>query len=228
MKTRLAAGLAIIGLLFIGLGGIAGATKPPDHKVTICHATHSESNPYVEITVDLAAVNGPDHWTHDGDIIPPTDEHPDGLNWGADHQVILANGCEPPCDVTTTTTVLASTTTTEPPTTTTTAAPTTTTTTELETTTTTEAPPTTTTTEAPTPTTVEQTTTTVAPSTTTTAPAVVFTASTSTLVPPATVPAPAPAPAQVLAFTGGDTWPLIALGAVCLAIGFALWRASKH
>ena len=37
-------------------------------KVTICHATGSASNPYVQITVSTSAV--PAHEKHDGDIIP--------------------------------------------------------------------------------------------------------------------------------------------------------------
>src|SRR5579872_6494171 len=40
-----------------------------DHKITICHATGSATNPYVEITVDKHALkNG--HTTAKGDIIP--------------------------------------------------------------------------------------------------------------------------------------------------------------
>jgi len=37
-------------------------------RITICHATSSATNPYVEITVDANSLNG--HGDHDGDIIP--------------------------------------------------------------------------------------------------------------------------------------------------------------
>jgi hypothetical protein len=100
------------------------ATKPdPLHKVTICHRTHAETNPYVIITVDEASVdgdNGNDHGKGDhlfehtgpvwfpgakaagvfwGDIIPPF--YSDGetltgypsLNWNAAGQAIFENGC---------------------------------------------------------------------------------------------------------------------------------------
>lgn len=39
-----------------------------DKKITICHATGSEKNPYVEITVSINGLNG--HGNHEGDIIP--------------------------------------------------------------------------------------------------------------------------------------------------------------
>ena len=39
-----------------------------DGKVTICHATGSETNPYNEITVSVNGLNG--HDKHEGDIIP--------------------------------------------------------------------------------------------------------------------------------------------------------------
>jgi hypothetical protein len=39
-----------------------------DGKITICHATSSESNPYEEITISVNGLNG--HGDHEGDIIP--------------------------------------------------------------------------------------------------------------------------------------------------------------
>jgi len=43
-----------------------------DGKITICHVTSSETNPYNEITVSVNGLNG--HATHEGDIIPAPDE----------------------------------------------------------------------------------------------------------------------------------------------------------
>jgi hypothetical protein len=82
-------------------------------KVTICHRTNSNSNPYVQITPDVSGVldghaghTGPvwdptlkaQHikW---GDIIPPFDyaggSYP-GMNWTQAGQAIYDNGCVPP------------------------------------------------------------------------------------------------------------------------------------
>jgi hypothetical protein len=42
----------------------------PDEKITICHATHSEKNPYVEITISVNALGAhKDHQDYE-DIIP--------------------------------------------------------------------------------------------------------------------------------------------------------------
>ncbi len=40
-------------------------------KITICHATSSETNPYNEITISVNGLNG--HGKHEGDIIPAPD-----------------------------------------------------------------------------------------------------------------------------------------------------------
>jgi LPXTG-motif cell wall-anchored protein len=165
-----------------GEGGGKGADE---HKVTLCHATNSYTNPYVEITVDYDAIIHEGHDGHTGpvffaaipkhekwgDIIPPFDFGGDavyaGMNWTAEGRAILDNGCELP-SATPITTAPAPTTTTAPETTTTTTPSTTTTAPSTTTTapsTTTTVPETTTTTET------ESTTTTTAPeqSTTTTA-----------------------------------------------------------
>jgi len=55
----------------------AAATPKVDgeHKVTICHATASQSNPYVEITIDVAAWEDPTDPRHHGV------HHYRGENW---------------------------------------------------------------------------------------------------------------------------------------------------
>jgi len=115
---------ALLALAFAGAARV-GATQPdPLHKVTICHRTNSETNPYVQITVDEASVDGDagndngqgDHLIEHvgpvftaglkdlgvewGDIIPPF--YSDGetltgyatLNWDEAGQAIFANGCD--------------------------------------------------------------------------------------------------------------------------------------
>jgi len=88
---------------------VMDSTAGSPGKVTICHRTDSETNPYVQITIsNAAAFNGhfrkhkgdvwfPGHpkepkW---GDIIPPTSYHGQSfsLNWNADGMAIFDNGC---------------------------------------------------------------------------------------------------------------------------------------
>jgi hypothetical protein len=78
--------------------GPAAAT-PRDHKMTICHATGSDKNPYVEITVDTSSINnlvdGNGHGRHADDIIPAFTDSAGhyfaGVN--TDLQWILDQGC---------------------------------------------------------------------------------------------------------------------------------------
>ena len=75
---------------------------PPElAKVTICHATASASNPYVEITVSTAAVLTQGHDQHQGrrDIIPPFSSGGGsfaGLNWDSTGRAIYEAGCREP------------------------------------------------------------------------------------------------------------------------------------
>jgi hypothetical protein len=98
-----------------------GGGKNPHNKVTICHATGSKSNPFVEITPDASGViDG--HYPHQDhrDIIPPFDykdsagntHHFPGQNWTAQGQAIFNNGCKIPGSTTTGTTTTSPVTTT--------------------------------------------------------------------------------------------------------------------
>jgi hypothetical protein len=46
--------VAIVGVVSFAV--VATATKPTGHKVTICHATASQTNPYVKESVDVASI----------------------------------------------------------------------------------------------------------------------------------------------------------------------------
>jgi hypothetical protein len=148
MRKRAVAFAAMLGVLGIALIQVQSwGTAPSEHKVTLCHATHSFTNPYVEITVDFHSITKGGHGSHDGpvffagidkhthwgDIIPAFDFGPGaqyaGKNLDAG-RVILENGCSVEEPTTTsapeTTSTTAEPTTTVPETTSTTAEPTTT------------------------------------------------------------------------------------------------------
>lgn len=75
-KVLAAAGIAGLALLATSAPAFAG----PDDKITICHATGSDSNPYNEITISENGLNGHNaQGVHDGDIVPaPAGGCPDG------------------------------------------------------------------------------------------------------------------------------------------------------
>ena len=122
LKRSALGALSVVALVGSSLAiGAAPASGIAGANVTICHRTNSDTNPYVQITVDEAAVDGVgggnDHlgahnepfvWepglkaAHQkwGDIIPPFnvdgDPRPDELtlNW-LEGQEIFENGCQP-------------------------------------------------------------------------------------------------------------------------------------
>jgi hypothetical protein len=114
IPTVLGAAMMVGALAF---ATTALATPPNDHKVTICHATNSDTNPYVMETVDIASTGyvkaghvdhtGPiwyegakDAHVKWGDIIPsyiyqPTSFTFPGLNWTDEGEAIWDNDCVP-------------------------------------------------------------------------------------------------------------------------------------
>ena len=95
-----AVGLALV-IFGVGVMTVSATPPSPDHKVVICHATGSQSNPFVQLDVDIASsgfVEG-GHINHPNDIIPPYVHgtfHFPGKNWNAQGQAIWAFGCKEP------------------------------------------------------------------------------------------------------------------------------------
>ncbi len=112
--------IASIALIALMAGIISPVAYANDHeeeneKVTICHRTNAPNNPYNQIDISEVSADEdkPDHTDHEGpvptteaeaeafkaaktkwgDIIPPHDGFPDGLNWTAQGQAIYNNGC---------------------------------------------------------------------------------------------------------------------------------------
>jgi hypothetical protein len=94
-----------VAVVVILIGGTVGVSMPsasaspgPPGRVTICHATGSATNPYVQITVSENAVregHGHNRNGHQGgeDIIPPGPSYdPNGRNWEAG-KPIYDEGC---------------------------------------------------------------------------------------------------------------------------------------
>jgi LPXTG-motif cell wall-anchored protein len=210
--------VSVIFGLALGVVGMVGAAssmlrdRPPSGpKVTICHRTNSETNPYNKITVSQSAVDGngnSDHGNHTGpvwypgakaagirwgDIIPPIVGVTPGLNWPAGEST-FNNGCK--VAVGTTTTTLAVTTTTHAGATTTTVGATTTI-------------------VGVTPTSGAGATTTTAAQTTTTGPSGVL---------PESGPPP---PSGELPRTGRDSSVQLMLGLLAVIVGTVLWSFRR-
>ena len=122
MRTRFGIFGVIGGMLaaLVATVGVLSASADTAPQVTLCHATASQTNPYVEVTVDQSSVfnngvvpNG--HGTHTGPIFPDTVGQPPhwgdiipafdgygGLNDTTQGEAILANHCVIPSATTTT------------------------------------------------------------------------------------------------------------------------------
>lgn len=86
--------IVTLGVVGLGLlGATVSANAAPSDKITICHATHSASNPYVEVTISLSALSG--HITDTKDIVPVNagEFMPQGQNLTPENIAILNAGC---------------------------------------------------------------------------------------------------------------------------------------
>jgi hypothetical protein len=95
-----AVGILLMFLTALVVTDVARADAAAD-KVTICHATGSESNPYVVNSPSAAGVyNGHIAHQHSEDIIPPFEYKGEtySQNWDEAGQEIWENGCAVPTE----------------------------------------------------------------------------------------------------------------------------------
>jgi hypothetical protein len=99
----------VIGAIFVVTVGalifmFSSSANAGGNKVRICHATASQSNPYVNIEIDSSSIENPNdnkylngHGDHMNDIIPPfsfNESSFPGRNWDDTGQVIWNNDCK--------------------------------------------------------------------------------------------------------------------------------------
>jgi len=96
----------VLSVVALGVSAPVYATNGNSNagnKVTICHATGSQSNPYVRISPNANGVVAGHEAHQDGrDIIPPfsyndhgSNKHFPGQNWDQNGQATYNNGCKP-------------------------------------------------------------------------------------------------------------------------------------
>jgi hypothetical protein len=72
-RVKLTAYLAAATLTGVLVGGsISSGVSATGHQVTICHSTNSYTNPYTQITVDIASILQEGHGSHDGGVFDPS------------------------------------------------------------------------------------------------------------------------------------------------------------
>jgi len=100
--VSIAAGAATVLIAAAPVSVLAASNSNAHDKVTICHATGSQSNPFVVITPNAnGVVSGHEAHQDSRDIIPPFDyndhgttKHFAGQNFDANGQAIFDNGCK--------------------------------------------------------------------------------------------------------------------------------------
>jgi hypothetical protein len=80
-RSRRALAVATFVACCAGLVGLATVqASAAEHKVTLCHATDSRTNPYSLIVVDYHSAIMEGHGSHEGPIFSP--DLPAGTKWG--------------------------------------------------------------------------------------------------------------------------------------------------